>query len=418
MNVVFISQVDRQEDKTKATEHHTEQTEATEEFCKAEGCTYRGKSLLCHLARTKKNCMEYYNINSLREEKKRKHNKYYHQENKAAISESRKRHHQENKATISESKKRHYQDNRPGILESRKRHHQENRPAILESKKSHYQENRPKILKDKKKHYQHRKNIEFANEDEKARHMKFHIDLRDCFSCKCVCGCHKIMSKSGVHDVKVTDLKDRLDRESPGLFEKSIQYPVPEDVYLNKKTYICSTCRKWLHQKKRMPKHSVMNGLDKDEKLPLTELESVLISKNILFLKIRHLPKSQFPAVLDKTVNVPILDDDILKNLNSVQAFPRKPDESGLVPVQLKRKMEYKNKHFEAYVRPEALYKALRDLKEWVIQAIKILRLGNGALRSLKIWRKILTLIQAQVARKIKTGILPINISMNLMVQQ
>ena len=172
------------------------------------------------------------------------------------------------------------------------------------------------------------------------------------------------MSKSGVQDVSVKALKTRLDNESPGLFEKSIQYPIPDDLYLENRTYICSTCKKWLFQKKKMPKQSAMNHLGKDEALPLTDLESVLISKNILFLKIHELPKSQFHAVIDKTVNVPILDDDILKNLNSVQAFPRKPNESGLVPVRLKRKMEYKNKHLEALVRPEALKKALMDLKE------------------------------------------------------
>ena len=306
----------------------------SDSICKNyEKCGFRGKYLLAHLSRTKHNCKKLYDVESLRRKKKAIHNK------------------------------KSYEDNKNEILEKRKREYEENRTKILKSRKTHYDQNRTRILTDKKKHYQHRKNIEFTNEDERKRHLKFELDLQDCFSFKCIC-CHQIMSKSGVQPVKVEDLKVKLDKQSPGLFEKSIQYPLPEDLFLDKKTFLCSTCRKWLFNKKKRPKRSVMNRLDKDVKLDLTDLESILISKNIIFLKIYETPKSQYYAVKDKAVNVPILDDDILNGLNSVKSFPRLLDESGLVPVKLKRKLEYKNKVVEAFVRPEAMIQALRDLKE------------------------------------------------------
>ena len=66
----------------------------------------------------------------------------------------------------------------------------------------------------------------------------------------------------------------------------------------------------------------------------------------------------------DRTVNVPILDDDILRTLNTVKSLPRKPDDAGLIPIQLKRKLEYKNKVVESYVRPDMLHSAVRKLKE------------------------------------------------------
>ena len=172
-----------------------------------------------------------------------------------------------------------------------------------------------------KRHYQRQKELNFANEDEKKRHANFQFDLRDCFSHICVC-CHKIMSSSGVRAVpgNIEGLRQRLEKVAPGLFKKSIKEELPAGAVLNKSIYLCTTCNKWLFQKKKIPKHSVLNGLDCDDIVPLTDLESVLVSKNILFLKIKHLPKSRWHAVEDKTVNVPILDDDILKTLNTFKA--------------------------------------------------------------------------------------------------
>ena len=109
------------------------------------------------------------------------------------------------------------------------------------------------------------------------------------------------------------------------------------NLFLDKKTYLCSTCRKSLFQKKKRPKRSVMNRLDKDDKLDLNDLESILISKNIIFLKIYETPKSQYYAVKGKAVNVPIPESSIL---NTVELLPRTPQNAGLVSVSLKRKIE------------------------------------------------------------------------------
>ena len=169
-----------------------------------------------------------------------------------------------------------------------------------------------------------KKAIQFSNEDERKRHEKFQLELRDCFSFTCVC-CHKIMSISGVRPIDLAEFKQKLEREAPGLYDKSIQDP-PKEAFLNGKHYICTTCKKWLFEKKKIPKHSVLNGLDHDKKVDLTDLESMLVAKNILFLKIHYLPKSRWHATKDKAVNVPILDDDLLKTYNAVKSFPRKPD--------------------------------------------------------------------------------------------
>ena len=102
-------------------------------------------------------------------------------------------------------------------------------------------------------------------------------------------------------------------------------------------SYVCHTCKKHI-SKGKLPPMSAANQLALMKvpvSLNLTELESNLISKKILFQKIYQLPKSRMPAVKDKLVNVPIGEMDIL---NTLVSLPRTPLEGGLVEVKLKRK--------------------------------------------------------------------------------
>ena len=59
-------------------------------------------------------------------------------------------------------------------------------------------------------------------------------------------------------------------------------------------------------------------------------------------------------------MNFPIFDQDIL---NTVQSFPRTPEEAGIIPVKLKRKLEYKNDHIEQYISTKKIFEALNTLK-------------------------------------------------------
>ena len=64
----------------------------------------------------------------------------------------------------------------------------------------------------------------------------------------------------------------------------------------------------------------------------LTELENCLIALNIIFQKVYQLPKSCWPAMKDKTVNIPIFEADIVK---TVESLPRTPNEAGIIAVNL-----------------------------------------------------------------------------------
>ena len=115
-----------------------------------------------------------------------------------------------------------------------------------------------------------------------------------------------------------------------------------------------------------MPACSHKNNLDlfqteNMKELCLTELENSLIALNILFQKFVQLPKSRWTATKDHIVNIPIFDKDII---NTIESFPRTLDEAGIIPVQLKRKMEYKNNHLEQYISTKRIFAALETLKK------------------------------------------------------
>ena len=93
----------------------------------------------------------------------------------------------------------------------------------------------------------------------------------------------------------------------------------------------------------------------------LTELENCMIALNIIFQKVFRLPKSRWPAMKDRTVNIPIYEADVIK---TVESLPRTPNEAGIIPINLKRKVSYKNCHMTQYVSVSKLVKALESLKK------------------------------------------------------
>ena len=66
-------------------------------------------------------------------------------------------------------------------------------------------------------------------------------------------------------------------------------------------------------------------------------------------------------ACKDQLINIPVNSEDVM---NTLERLPRTPREAGLLEVKLKRKMDYKNTHQQAYVDPRKIYKAMNFLKE------------------------------------------------------
>ena len=186
---------------------------------------------------------------------------------------------------------------------------------------------------------------------------KFWRDTEDGWSYSCVC-CHKLK-----FDNQVVEFEEPLiSRIGQQWIEEAIGDPDPRQERRGK-YYICHYCKNKLLQDK-MPPISHKNSLDLVDlepypELKTTPLENSLISKNLLFQKIVQLPKSRWSATKDKIVNVPINDQDIV---DTMEMLPRTPDEAGLVCIELKRKLEYKNTHRAEYISVSKVEKALDTL--------------------------------------------------------
>ena len=59
-------------------------------------------------------------------------------------------------------------------------------------------------------------------------------------------------------------------------------------------------------------------------------------------------------AMNDRVINVPISDDNIAKRVTSL---PRTEDDSGMINIGLKRKLNMKNYHSFGLISPDRVYK-------------------------------------------------------------
>ena len=187
---------------------------------------------------------------------------------------------------------------------------------------------------------------------EEKRRRKFLDSIRKGRIFECV-SCHRKLFETGV-EVFSDKLIEKVEEKYSNEIENSIG--IIKTRMVDGSHYICHTCKGHI-MKGKMPKLSHKNNLQmfddsKYDDLRLTELENCLIALNIPFQKVFKLPKSLWPAMKDKTVNIPLLDSDVM---NTVKSLPRTPSEAGIIPVNLKRKTSYKNHHLCQYVSVEKI---------------------------------------------------------------
>ena len=134
-----------------------------------------------------------------------------------------------------------------------------------------------------------RRRIAKKNRSQKDRFSYFNEDIADgpmfvCFSC------NRALFKKGVKfmtDGDISKLVDKLDLK----FLKKIGLD-PDENRTN--FYLCHNCLNCI-RKGKLPSIHVSNGLALDdipEELDLTNLEQQLIARNLIFLKVKKLPRS------------------------------------------------------------------------------------------------------------------------------
>ncbi len=236
--------------------------------------------------------------------------------------------------------------------------------------KAYYQKNAAKI--------KGKQRASFVNANEKTRFLKFYRSVQEGLSYTCIC-CHRLCFRSGVKQAvpgrqtffpsvehQIQFLREKMNARKVNFFENCIKLPLLPSMIKHNKVWLCITCTVYI-SKDEMPKLCYFNGLQTDsvpDELMLNDLEVTLIAKKILFIKMFQLPKSRWKGFKDKVVNVPIDDEDLLQTINRLQSFPRNPDDSGLIPVQLKRKLKYKSRVLEKYISIPKLIEAIRKLQQ------------------------------------------------------
>ena len=173
----------------------------------------------------------------------------------------------------------------------------------------------------------------------------------------CIC-CHKRLFRESVKIVNMGQLESlpTFKLSTLNIFKENALFKVYNEYW------ICRTCYYYLSEK-RIPVQSVGNCLqvfDRPSCLNLTEIENTLIAPQIPFMKILKLPKSRMNSLIDKIVNIPILDGTLQKNFATL---PRTSNEADLIPVAIKRKKVYNTNYLANLVNPHKIRQAVQFLQ-------------------------------------------------------
>ena len=175
-----------------------------------------------------------------------------------------------------------------------------------------------------------------------------------------------------------------------------------ENLRVHGEHYLCSNCYRYL-KKLEMPPICAKNSLeyaDIPDCLQLTNLERQMICKDLVFIKIRQLPRCRMDAMNDRVINVPIEDDDIIKTVTSL---PRTEKNNGMITVGLKRDLSLKNFHKLQMIRPakvhEALLTSLKIIPTTKTSSYQALKIGRNNFHSRMMKYLMMMMIQMQTLK-------------------
>ncbi len=299
---------------------------------------------------SKKRQREYDSINS---ESKRLKQSEYNKENAESIKQKQRQYNNENSESI-KRKQRVYDSNHAEAKRLKQsEYNRENAESIKEKQRVYNRENSESIREKQRI----ARSSEKLSQEAAGRILKFKQDIIQGpnFVCK---SCNRGLFKNNVKILK----GDAVQKFLEGLRESFLQM-IGLFGFSERELIFCHNCHKWI-SKEKLPSIHVSNGLSLDhvpeELACLSDLEHQLIQPNLMFMKIRRLPKSRMQANFDRVISVPLDAEDVTA---SVLTLPRPPNEAKFVAVKLKRKLEMKSVHLYEYIRAALVFAALAILK-------------------------------------------------------
>jgi hypothetical protein len=291
----------------------------------------------------------------------------YDSTNREAINQRQAEYNSANKGVINQRQAEYNSANR-GVINKRQAEYNSANRGVINKRQAEYNSANMEVINKRQAVYNSNNNVNItATQSVKRKKAKreqtaydrfqcFKEDIKDGPSWIC-CSCHRRLFKKSVRLLKDSDIDYLIDLQGVEFVSKSL---LPQH---DQENFVCHNCFKLIRSGK-LPSISVFNALSLDDipdELNLTELEVQLIAKTILFMKIRMLPKTRMGAIVDRVINVPLEDDDIVR---TVQSFPRLLSESAVLPVKFKRMKTLTNAYMEAFVRPQKLIDAVLKLQE------------------------------------------------------
>ena len=269
------------------------------------------------------------------------------EKNKQDKRNSRAKKRNESQEAYHELLERNNKDNR----NFRKRKRDENLESYLELLKKSKQKSRDSIKRS-------------VDEVTRRRNFSKAVIFGPIFTCSC---CSRMLYENGVKKI-TPKFKEAVEKKRASSYKSCISKEILVNITFNGSDeksghYICHTCKVAMLSGK-LPSMAVKNGLYLSkikEGCELTEMENNLIAKNLNFQYIYCLPKSRWSATKNQMISVPIREDAVI---NTLQQLPRLPKDAGLIPVELKRKLEYKGCHRKEFIDPDKIYRVLAHLKE------------------------------------------------------
>ena len=232
-------------------------------------------------------------------------------------------------------------------------------------KKNESEESYQKLKEQNRKDNQNHRERRILNITKKERIANFKraVLFGPIFICSC---CSRKLFENGVTLI-TAKFRDKINEKKADHYNLCIPHETVVNIIFNGNTdktgsYICYTCKTTMISGK-IPSMSIINGLKVaciDESCHLTELENNLIAQNINFQYIFFLPTSRWAATKKQMISVPVRPETVLNTMNQL---PRIPKEAGLIPVKLKRKLEYEGCHKKEFVDPHKILRTLNYLK-------------------------------------------------------
>ena len=283
------------------------------------GCNKKCKNIRLHHVKSKgkQNCEESYTDEELNElllssKNKRAVSKAKHRKNHSKLIAAYDRKWRSKNKKKKAAYRAKYRDGHPEEVISSRAKYRENHPEEVTSSRAKYRENHPdRVIQTK------RENCKKAKEDLDKQIQKFRQECRGpIFTCICCMRNlfqrsveelkgdleKKILDENQMHDCLTFDqtlkVKDEIEFVNESRNKKIKKVKKLQEGYS-----LCRTCIGYL-KKSQMPPMCSKNSLE-PAKVPdvlkgLTDLEKQLIVKNLVFIKIRQLPKTRMAAMNDR----------------------------------------------------------------------------------------------------------------------